>query len=46
MWAVGQVIEPYDTDKWFPCFGFGAKQPGDVEASHLVCIRGRPLGDG
>ena len=23
MLSVGSVIEPYDTDKAFPCFGFG-----------------------
>lgn len=36
IWAVGQVIGPYDTDKWFLSFGFGAKLPGATEASHLV----------
>lgn len=23
LWSVGQVLEPYDSDKAFPCFGFG-----------------------
>ncbi|XP_061582968.1 copine-1 isoform X2 [Cololabis saira] len=34
LWSVGQVIQDYDTDKFFPAFGFGAKLPPDYQAAH------------
>ncbi|XP_025068481.1 copine-2 isoform X3 [Alligator sinensis] len=29
IWAVGQIIQDYDTDKMFPALGFGAQLPPD-----------------
>ncbi|KAM3833846.1 copine-1 [Diretmus argenteus] len=34
LWSVGQVIQDYDTDKFFPAFGFGAKLPPDYQAAN------------
>uniref|UniRef100_UPI003AAA287D copine-1 n=1 Tax=Centroberyx gerrardi TaxID=166262 RepID=UPI003AAA287D len=34
LWSVGQVVQDYDTDKFFPAFGFGAKLPPDFQAAH------------
>ncbi len=30
----GEIIAQYDTDKIFPCFGYGAILPGETEVSH------------
>ncbi|CAH1780422.1 unnamed protein product [Owenia fusiformis] len=32
--AVGNVIQDYDSDKMFPCLGFGARVPPKMEVSH------------
>uniref|UniRef100_A0A667YGN8 Copine-3 n=1 Tax=Myripristis murdjan TaxID=586833 RepID=A0A667YGN8_9TELE len=34
LWSVGQVVQDYDTDKFFPAFGFGAKLPPDYQVAH------------
>ncbi|XP_053172497.1 copine-1 isoform X2 [Scomber japonicus] len=34
LWSVGQVVRDYDTDKFFPAFGFGAKLPPDYKAAN------------
>uniref|UniRef100_A0A3Q3KMD3 Copine-3 n=1 Tax=Mastacembelus armatus TaxID=205130 RepID=A0A3Q3KMD3_9TELE len=34
LWAVGQVVQDYDSDKLFPAFGFGAKLPPEYKAAH------------
>ncbi|XP_068170435.1 copine-1 [Antennarius striatus] len=34
LWSVGQVVQDYDTDKFFPAFGFGAKLPPDYQAAN------------
>ena len=31
--SVGEIIEPYDTDKQFPALGFGAKVPPHGQVS-------------
>ncbi|XP_056461549.1 copine-1 isoform X1 [Gadus macrocephalus] len=33
-WSVGLVVQDYDTDKFFPAFGFGAKLPPDYQAAN------------
>ncbi|KAJ3603299.1 hypothetical protein NHX12_031041 [Muraenolepis orangiensis] len=33
-WSVGMVVQDYDTDKFFPAFGFGAKLPPDYQAAN------------
>uniref|UniRef100_A0A3Q4BF82 Copine-3 n=1 Tax=Mola mola TaxID=94237 RepID=A0A3Q4BF82_MOLML len=33
LWSVGHVVQDYDTDKFFPAFGFGAKLPPDYQVS-------------
>uniref|UniRef100_A0A673JL32 Copine-2 n=1 Tax=Sinocyclocheilus rhinocerous TaxID=307959 RepID=A0A673JL32_9TELE len=39
IWAVGQIIQDYDTDKMFPALGFGAQLSPDwkVRKSLLMC---------
>jgi len=32
--AVGEIIQDYDSDKQFPCLGFGARIPPNGEVSH------------
>ncbi|XP_013782880.1 copine-3-like [Limulus polyphemus] len=34
IWAVGNVIQDYDSDKMFPALGFGAKIPPNWQVSH------------
>uniref|UniRef100_A0A250Y2Z7 Copine-2 n=1 Tax=Castor canadensis TaxID=51338 RepID=A0A250Y2Z7_CASCN len=34
IWAVGQIIQDYDSDKLFPAYGFGAKLPPEGRISH------------
>ncbi|KAM4606674.1 copine-3-like [Polymixia lowei] len=34
IWAVGMVIQDYDSNKMFPAFGFGAKVPPNWQVSH------------
>ncbi|XP_058478346.1 copine-3-like isoform X1 [Solea solea] len=34
IWAVGNVIQDYDSDKMFPALGFGAKIPPTWQVSH------------
>jgi hypothetical protein len=46
--AVGQVIHHYDTDKRFPCWGFGGR-PIDGPVSHCFALNGNnsnPVVDG
>ncbi|MGH0144725.1 UNVERIFIED_CONTAM: hypothetical protein FKN15_011409 [Acipenser sinensis] len=38
IWAVGQIIQDYDTDKMFPALGFGAQLPPDWKVSHEFAI--------
>lgn len=33
--AVGEIIQDYDSDKFFPAYGFGAKLPPDGKISHV-----------
>jgi hypothetical protein len=40
--AVGSVVQDYDTDKLFPAFGFGAKLPGQQQASHEFPLNANP----
>jgi hypothetical protein len=35
MLAVSDVVQEYDSDRQFPCFGFGAILPGSKEANHF-----------
>ncbi|KAG7468686.1 hypothetical protein MATL_G00145620 [Megalops atlanticus] len=42
IWAVGQIIQDYDTDKMFPALGFGAKLPPDWKVSHEFAINFNP----
>ncbi|XP_041096079.1 copine-1 [Polyodon spathula] len=42
LWAVGQVIQDYDTDKLFPAFGFGACVPPDSKVSHEFPLNFNP----
>lgn len=32
--AVGEILQDYDSDKWFPALGFGAKIPPNYAVSH------------
>ncbi|XP_076617891.1 copine-3-like [Chaetodon auriga] len=34
IWAVGNVIQDYDSNKMFPVFGFGAQIPPSYQVSH------------
>ncbi|KAM9332389.1 copine-3-like isoform 2-T3 [Pholidichthys leucotaenia] len=42
IWAVGNVIQDYDSDKMFPAFGFGAKVPPTWQVSHEFPINFNP----
>ncbi|MBN3285758.1 CPNE2 protein, partial [Polyodon spathula] len=42
IWAVGQIIQDYDTDKMFPALGFGAQLPPDWKVSHEFAINFDP----
>ncbi|XP_069007456.1 copine-3-like isoform X1 [Embiotoca jacksoni] len=42
IWAVGNVIQDYDSDKMFPAFGFGAKIPPTWNVSHEFPINFDP----
>uniref|UniRef100_A0A8C2JQL4 Copine-2 n=1 Tax=Cyprinus carpio TaxID=7962 RepID=A0A8C2JQL4_CYPCA len=42
IWAVGQIIQDYDTDKNFPALGFGAQLPPDWKVSHEFAINFNP----
>jgi hypothetical protein len=37
---VGGVLEPYDTDRTWPVFGFGGKPPGSSTVSHCFPLTG------
>ncbi|CAL8336216.1 unnamed protein product [Lota lota] len=42
-WSVGLVVQDYDTDKFFPAFGFGAKLPPDYQvANHQFALNFNP----
>uniref|UniRef100_A0AAR2K2M2 Copine-2 n=1 Tax=Pygocentrus nattereri TaxID=42514 RepID=A0AAR2K2M2_PYGNA len=36
IWAVGQIIQDYDSDKMFPALGFGAQLPPDWKVRKFV----------
>ncbi|XP_030612092.1 copine-3-like [Archocentrus centrarchus] len=38
IWAVGNVIQDYDSNKMFPVFGFGAQVPPSWQVSHLFPV--------
>ncbi|KAJ3004088.1 Copine-5 [Thoreauomyces humboldtii] len=38
--AVGAILEPYDADRQFPAFGFGAKMRHDGSVSHCFPLNG------
>ncbi|XP_029313216.1 copine-3-like isoform X2 [Cottoperca gobio] len=42
IWAVGNVIQDYDSDKMFPAFGFGAMLPPSWKVSHEFPINFNP----
>uniref|UniRef100_A0A8D2ZJ73 Copine-3 n=1 Tax=Scophthalmus maximus TaxID=52904 RepID=A0A8D2ZJ73_SCOMX len=42
IWAVGNVIQDYDSNKMFPVFGFGAKIPPTWQVSHEFPINFNP----
>ncbi|XP_029001593.1 copine-3-like [Betta splendens] len=42
IWAVGNVIQDYDSDKQFPAFGFGAQIPPTWQVSHEFPINFNP----
>ncbi|KAK2858644.1 hypothetical protein Q5P01_003264 [Channa striata] len=42
IWAVGNVIQDYDSDKMFPAFGFGAQLPPTWQVSHEFPINFNP----
>ncbi|XP_034027652.1 copine-3-like isoform X2 [Thalassophryne amazonica] len=42
IWAVGMVIQDYDSDKLFPAFGFGAKIPPAWKVCHEFPINFNP----
>lgn len=40
--AVMNIVQDYDSDHHFPCYGFGGKVPGSAEAaaSHCFALNG------
>lgn len=39
--SVGDIIEDYDSDKYFPVLGFGARLPPNYDtASHIFFVNG------
>ncbi|XP_059523953.1 copine-2 isoform X1 [Myotis daubentonii] len=38
IWAVGQIIQDYDSDKMFPALGFGAQLPPDWKQYFILLI--------
>ena len=38
--SVGQICQDYDSDKWFPAYGFGAAVPPDFKVSHQFALNG------
>uniref|UniRef100_A0A4W4H7V4 C2 domain-containing protein n=1 Tax=Electrophorus electricus TaxID=8005 RepID=A0A4W4H7V4_ELEEL len=42
IWAVGQIIQDYDSDKMFPALGFGAQLPPDWKVSHEFAVNFDP----
>ena len=40
--SVGRVLEPYDSDRSFPVFGFGGINPLSGQTSHCFPINGKP----
>ncbi|XP_022609789.1 copine-3-like isoform X2 [Seriola dumerili] len=42
IWAVGKVIQDYDSNKMFPVFGFGAQVPPSWQVSHEFPINFNP----
>ncbi|KAL7640170.1 UNVERIFIED_CONTAM: hypothetical protein RMT77_009584 [Armadillidium vulgare] len=41
--SVADIIEDYDSDKYFPVLGFGARQPPDyTQVSHEFFVNGNP----
>uniref|UniRef100_A0A8B9KIY6 Copine-2 n=1 Tax=Astyanax mexicanus TaxID=7994 RepID=A0A8B9KIY6_ASTMX len=38
IWAVGQIIQDYDSDKMFPALGFGAQLPPDWKVRNCVWL--------
>ncbi|XP_056155079.1 copine-3-like isoform X2 [Lampris incognitus] len=42
IWAVGAVIQDYDSNKLFPAFGFGAQVPPNWQVSHEFPINFNP----
>lgn len=42
LYAVGNVVQDYDTDKLFPAFGFGAKIPPGEHVSHEFPLNFNP----
>ncbi|MED6264795.1 Copine-3 [Characodon lateralis] len=42
IWAVGNVIQDYDSDKMFPAFGFGAQVPPTWQVSHEFPLNFNP----
>ncbi|XP_073344936.1 copine-3-like [Pagrus major] len=42
IWAVGNIIQDYDSNKMFPVFGFGAQVPPSWQVSHEFPINFNP----
>nr|XP_046226776.1 copine-3-like [Scatophagus argus]XP_046226777.1 copine-3-like [Scatophagus argus]XP_046226778.1 copine-3-like [Scatophagus argus] len=42
IWAVGNVIQDYDSNKMFPVFGFGAQIPPSWQVSHEFPVNFNP----
>ncbi|XP_048877684.1 copine-3-like isoform X3 [Brienomyrus brachyistius] len=42
IWSVGMVVQDYDTDKFFPAFGFGAQVPPNYQVSHEFPLNFNP----
>ncbi|XP_069007453.1 copine-3-like isoform X1 [Embiotoca jacksoni] len=42
IWAVGSIIQDYDSNKMFPVFGFGAQIPPSYQVSHQFPINFNP----